>query len=262
MSRTRAIAIVVAALVVASGFAGVSAAATPATDVQLSSTPAQQVNASGNGTATVTVSASGQARAQPDTAVLRVSSIAVADNSSVAAERLTENVSQLRDALLAANLSADQVRTVRYDLFRQDRDREQRAADRNRTRFVARQTIEIRLNNTSRAGEIVDIAVGNGASEVDDVTFTLSEATRQQLQRRALTKAVEDARAQAEAIAAAAGLELAGVRSVSTGDRGGPVVARETAAAAQAGDAATTIESGPVTVTASVTVTYNATASE
>jgi uncharacterized protein YggE len=226
---------------------------------------AQQGNATGNatgGTATVSVSATGTAQAQPDQAILRVSSIAVADNSSVAANRLARNVTQLRDALLAANLSEDQVRTVRYDLFRQEpeRDRGPRAGGPNRTQFVARQTLEVRLNDTDRAGEIVDVAVANGATEVEDVTFTLSEATRRQLQQRALREAAADARGQAEAIAAAADLELAGVRSISTGG-GGPVFEQERAAVtADAASAETTIESGPVTVTAQVTVTYNATA--
>ncbi len=266
MPRIRTLTVLLVALVAIVGVAapasaGATRTASPATD---SAAFAQEGNATDGpnatgGPATITVSASGSAQAQPDQAILRVSSIAVAENSSTAADRLARNVTQLRDALLAANLSADQVRTVRYDLFQQEPDRGPERTGPNRTQFVARQTLEIRLNDTDRTGEIVDVAVGNGASEIEDVAFTLSEATRQQLQQRALGKAVGDARGQAEAIAAASGLELGDVRSISTADRG-PVFARETAAVSADAGGETTIDSGPVTVTATVSVTYNATA--
>lgn len=264
MLRNRRLTVLLVALVTVVSVAGPASAgaagASSATDAaQLQQDGNVTTNATAGGPATISVSASGSAQAQPDQAVLRVSSIAVADNSSTAADRLARNVSQLRDALLAANLTEDQVRTVRYDLFRQEPEREPAATGQNRTQFVARQTLEIRLNDTDRAGEVIDVAVGNGATEVEDVLFTLSEATRQQLQQRALEKAVADARGQAEAIAAASDLELGGVRSVST-DGGGPVFARETAAVSADAGGETTIDSGPVTVTAQVTVTYNATA--
>lgn len=269
MPRNRTLAVLLVVVLTVVGVAGpASAGATAAPAHATDSTALAQEgnatddgpNATDDGSATITVSASGTAQAQPDQAVLRVSSIAVAANSSAAADRLARNVTQLREALLAVNLSEDQVRTVRYDLFRQEPEREPRTAGANRTEFVARQTLEIRLNDTDRAGEIVDVAVGNGASQVEDVTFTLSEATRRDLQQRALREAVGDARGQAEAIAAAADLELAAVRSIAT-DGGGPVFARETAAvAADAGGVQTTVDSGPVTVTATVTASYNATA--
>jgi uncharacterized protein YggE len=106
------------------------------------------------------------------------------------------------------------------------------------------------------AGTVVDTAVGNGADEVQGVTFTLSDETRADLRQEALEHAMSAARADADTVASSADLSITGVQSASTGGGVGPVYEmRETAA-----DAGTTFDAGSVTVTATVDVTYVAAA--
>ena len=70
---------------------------------------------------------------------------------------------------------------------------------------------------------------------------------------------MSDARSQADTLASNGDLTITGVQSVSTGHVNvRPYRAELTADAA--GGAGTDIDSGPVTVTASVSVSYNATA--
>lgn len=119
--------------------------------------------------------------------------------------------------------------------------------------YVARQSFRIAVNDTDAAGRVIDLAVGNGATEVDGVEFTLSDERRREVRGTAIDRAVSDARSQAEAVASSTGLSVGDVRSVSVGG-GGFVGVR--------GDAAgggTVIEPGPVTVSVSVGITYNAT---
>lgn len=220
----------------------------------------QSANASG--TATVTVDATGEATAEPDLAVVSLESAATATEPGTAADRLARNVSTLRAALVEANVSEDAIRTTDYNLFEAsepETPRPRGGANRSdATRYRAQQGIAVELSNVSRAGEVVDVAVANGATGVRGVEFTLSSEAESTLRERALENAMADARSQAETLAATEDVRITGLRAVSTtGDDVRPFVARETAVA---GDAGTRIDGGPVSVSATVRVTYNATA--
>lgn len=248
--RSTVVAVVLAVLTVATGFAAVGAAApvTPASSNVQDAVPFQVTDES-NAT-TITTSAVGQVEAEPDQAVVLVSSTAVADDPANATARLAENVSSMRAALSAANLSADQVVTTDFNVFQQTVGEPPNQT----TRFVAQQGFEITLDDVNRSGEVVDVALENGATEVRGVSFTLSEASQEELRNQALGEAMTSARSQAETVAAAENLTITGVRSVQTGDGGvQPVEARALAEAAPTG---TQIDGGPVTVTATVRVTY------
>ena len=224
--------------------------------------PARTAGQTGTATATpdeattVTVSATGDVLAEPDRAVLTFESTGTATTPQAATERLARNTSRLRTALLNANLSADQIRTTGYGLD-EISDRDGTPTRNDATRYRARQTTVVEVSNTSRVGELIDVAVGNGATAVLGVEFRLSEERRSELRNRALREATESARTQAETLAATEGLRLTGVRSISTGSADvQPFVSRETALASDAG---TRIDPGPVTVEATVEVTYAAT---
>lgn len=216
---------------------------------------AQAGNAAGP-TTTISVSASGDAEAEPDVAVLNLEARATGDDPQTATERLATNVSQLRTSLLEAGLSEDQVRTTGFNVFEASNRGEPRPAS-EETRYVAQQRIAVDVENTSRVGSLLDIAVANGATGVQNVEFGLSEDTEAALRNQALEAAMGSARTQAETLAASENLEITGVRSISSGADGPrPLSSQGVAAARESG---TQIDAGPVTVRASVRVTYNAT---
>lgn len=201
----------------------------------------------------VQVSATGQATAEPDQAVLRLSVVATGEDAETARTRLAENVSAMRDALREAGVADDQVATVRYDLGENHRGPREEDAP----AYRAIQSFEVTLNETDRVGEVVDVAVANGASRVDRVRFTLSSERQRELEQEALADAMNASRRKASTLADSGGLQLAGVHRIETSpQRRGYVL--ETAAASDAGGG-TSIDSGPVTVTVQVQVTYNAT---
>src|SRR5262245_43748815 len=69
--------------------------------------------------------------------------------------------------------------------------------------FVARNTLEIRIDDLARAGEIADAVVQGGATALNGIRFDLKDRTA--VERDALRAAVVDARARADAAAAGAG---------------------------------------------------------
>ncbi len=251
-------ALALAALVVAAGCAGAvgetSDATTAGTDAAPASEGAGADTASASGKS-ITVAAAGSVTADPDRAVVRVAARATADSASVARERVAENVSALRAALADAGVPDDRVTTENYNI-RQTRQSRESA----RTEYRATHTLAVEVANVSRVGEVIRTAVESGASEVQYVEYTLSEEKRDELRDRALTRAMSNARDDADVLASNANLSLVGVDSVSTGGADvRPYRAELTAAAADGGSGATSIDSGPVTVSANVEVTYEAT---
>ncbi len=102
-----------------------------------------------------------------------------------------------------AGLPADAIRTSGYDLqpeFDYDNGKQTLRG------YVARNTVEVRVDDIGRVGEILDLAVGSGATNVSGVRFDLKD--RAAAEREALRKAVADARTRAEAAASGANLRV------------------------------------------------------
>ena len=229
-------------------------ATTPDAD-PAATTPPEPVRDASAGRA-IRVGATGRVETQPDQAVIRVAVRVTGGSAAEVRERLADNASRMRAALDGIGVDGGQITTAYYDIgrnYRADRDKDAPA-------FQGRHAFEITLTDLDRTGEVIVAAVENGATDVDNVRFTLSEEKRRELHREALSDAMESARAQADVIAESAGLSVAGVGSVQTADVGHSPVRFE-ARALMAGDAGggTSIEGGTITVTAQVEVSYNAT---
>jgi len=257
MRRTIAV-LALTVLVVTAGcsaLAGSSGSGANANDAQ------DQNDASGAGAAdrTVEVAASGQIQAVPDRAIVRVAVPARADSVEAVRRQLAANASRMREALEESGLDAEQITSARFDIGRNYRHED----DPREPAFQGQHAFVITLNDTDRAGEVVVTAVENGATEIDEVRFTLAPGTRQQLRSEAIAAAVANAGDQAAVAANGTGLALAGVHTVRTADvSADPIRHREVAFAGVGGDGGgvpTSFRSGRVTVSAQVLVVYNAT---
>jgi uncharacterized protein len=119
--------------------------------------------------------------------------------------------------------------------------------------FVARNTLEIRIDDLARAGEIADAVVQGGATSLNGIRFDLKD--RAAVERDALRAAVVDARARADAAAAGAGgtvdriLKIEDSRTEAPPPR--PVMMRAEAAPS------TAIEPGLIEIRAQVALTVS-----
>jgi uncharacterized protein YggE len=203
---------------------------------------------------TIAVSAQGSAATTPDQAAVRVAVTADGDDPSTVRDELADGSERLRTALAEANVPEDAITTTDFDI-RERRDRE-RSED-EQPAYRGRHAFEVSLDETDRAGTVVDASAGAGAT-VERVAFTLSEETRDDLRDSALEDAMGDASRQAETLADASDLTVTGASSIDAAHGGYAPVRYDAATAESAGG--TTIDTGDVTVTATVRVTYNATA--
>ena len=149
---------------------------------------------------TVVVAGEGVVHAVPDRAWITIGAESRASSAREAQRRNTELMTPVLDKLRAAGLPADAIRTVGYDVqYEWDFVNNKRVG----RGYVARNTVEARVDAIDRVGEFLEIAAGSGATSLGGVRFDLKN--RAQLQKEALKLAVEDARGKAEAVAAAAG---------------------------------------------------------
>ena len=195
---------------------------------------------------TIETSGSGTVEEEPDMATMRVSVEETGDEAEEVRTQLAERAETVRDALIDAGIDEDYVITSRYDLGERRRS----------PGYEGSHRYEVTIQDVDEVGRIVDVAVDAGADDVGRIQFTLSEATREDLRSLALERAVEDARNDAESIAAAKNVEIIGVASVSTDDGQVSPLRVQYDMADETDDAGTEIDEGPVTVSASVTVVY------
>lgn len=203
----------------------------------------------------IEVSASGQASARPDLGILRVGVEATADDPTKARTQVADNVSAVRSALAEMGIDAEQVRTVDYNLWEDD-DRRHAKDEPRATTYRARHVLLIEVRDIDRLGAVIDAAVDAGVTNIHDVRYTLAADTRRELRRDALSDAMENARGQAETLADESGLQVTGVSRVSTTEVSFPGIQHDRAVGGAGGG--TTIETGPVSVSANVAVVYNA----
>jgi uncharacterized protein len=119
------------------------------------------------------------------------------------------------------------------------------------TGYSVDDVVRATTSELAQVGKILDAAVGAGANDVRDLSFSLKDP--QPARAQALRDAVSHARGEADVIAASLGVKLGRVRSVeSSGEM--PIVRPMMKAAMVR--AATPVEPGTIDVNASVTVTF------
>jgi len=139
----------------------------------------------------------------PDRAWVQITAESRARSPREAQKLNADAMSAVLQKLKGAGLSADALQTRGYDL--------QPEYDYNNGRqtlrgYLARNTVEVRVDELPRVGEIVDMAVTAGATSVGGIRFDLKE--KDAAEREALRLAVEDARRRADAAAGGAGMKV------------------------------------------------------
>jgi hypothetical protein len=211
---------------------------------------AQAVPAPSTTEPAVVVVGEGVVHAVPDRAWITVGAESRASSAREAQRRNTELMTPILEKLRAAGLPAEAIRTIGYDVqYEWDFVNNKRVG----RGYVARNTVEVRVDSVDRVGEFLEIAAGSGATSLGGVRFDLKN--RAQLQREALKLAVEDARAKADAVAAASGRTVARIVQIAELGAGDDVPRPMFRTMAAAADAAPPVSVGQLEVTASVRVT-------
>ena len=200
----------------------------------------------------IVTSGEGLLQAAPDRAWITIAAETRGPSAREAQRRNTEAMRPVQDALRKAGIPGDAVRTVGYDLQQEWDFVNNKRVSRG---YVARNSIEVRVDDVTRLGELLELSVGQGATTVSGLRFDLKD--RAKLERDALRQAVADARAKADAAAAGAGRAIDRVIKVEEG--GGPpsppMPMFRTAQANQVAASDVPIATGQIEIRAVATVT-------
>lgn len=203
---------------------------------------------------TVVMSGEGIVHAVPDRAWITITAESRATNPRDAQRRNVEAMSPVQAKLKSTGIAADAMRTVGYDLQQEWDYVNNKRISRG---YVARNSIEVRVEEVDRVGELLELAVGSGATSVGGIRFDLKDRAR--LERDALRLAVADARSKADAAAAGAGRTIDRILRIEEQGIAGPPMPvrmmREVALADASGGGAPPISAGQMEIKANVTVT-------
>lgn len=203
---------------------------------------------------TVTVSATGEASATADIAVIHVTVEAEAADANTARGQVADDAAAVRQALLDAGIADADIQTTQYAIYPQyERQTDGKPTI---TGYRAIHAYEITVRNPDDAGSTIDTAVQAGADRVNSVRFGLSDDAHDQLREQAIQDAMANARSDAQAVASAGDVSLGPVHSASVAAQPRYFGGVEYAVSADDGGGQTQLDSGPVSVTVQVSVTY------
>ena len=210
---------------------------------QPTTTPAEPV---------VVTSGEGVVLAVPDRAWISISAESRAPSPREAQRLNAEAMKPVQDKLRAAGIPAEAIRTAAYDVqYEWDFVNNKRVGK----GYVARNTIDVRIDAVDRVGEYLEIAASSGATALGGIRFDLKDQAK--FEREALRLAVLDARAKADAAAAGAGRSIDRILKVEEQNDFPPEFARMMRQGVQAAsaNAAPPISAGQMEIRARATVT-------
>jgi hypothetical protein len=198
----------------------------------------------------VVTSAQGEGRITPDRATIAIGVETRASTARAAGADNARKQQAVIDTLKGLGIPAERIRSSEYTLYpEQVYDGEGRNP--RITGYVARNTVRVEVWDIARVGPAIDAALARGANNINSLQFESSKADS--VRREALQEAVRLARADAEAMARAAGRCISDVIELSTSEMMRPMVMEvQMAARGQAADASTPIEPGEQTITVNV----------
>jgi uncharacterized protein YggE len=182
-------------------------------------------------------------RRSPDQAVIYAAVETRARNPRDAQRQNADILTAVQKQISNAGIATDAVRTTGYSVQQEFDYANGRRVPRE---YVARNGVEVRLDAIERTGEILDVLVQAGATNVGGVRFDLKD--RAAAEREALRLAVVDARGRADALAAGAGRAVDRILRIDDTRQQAPVPLRMEMMAAKAADAAATTPIEPATI--------------
>ena len=198
----------------------------------------------------IEVSGTGSVDVEPDRATV---SFAVETRAATAGEAASANGDVMVEALAAVRsgrFSDLQLRTFGYTVQPNYAPGNQ-AGTRSIVAYTATNNIRASTSDVGDVGRLIDVAIAGGANRISGVMIAATEV--EEARERALVLAVEAARREAQTIATALGRELGEPLEVR---RASPQIAGPLMAELSYARAATPIEVGEHTVSASVTIKF------
>jgi uncharacterized protein YggE len=200
----------------------------------------------------IVVSGEGVVKVTPDQAWVRIGAESRSKNSREAQQRNAELMTAVQQKIAALGIPKDAVKTVGIDLQPEFDYQNGRQTLRG---YVARNTIEVRIDDFAKVGDVLDAAVSSGANTVHGLRFDVKN--RDAVEKQALQRAVANGMTKAQTIAGAANRAVDRLIRIEEQFVGGPPqpMMERAVMSRMAADASTPVEAGEIEIRAMVRVT-------
>jgi hypothetical protein len=205
-------------------------------------------------TSLFSTSGTGKATGIPDTALLSIGvtkeALTVTDAQNqinVAANKIIADLKQL--GVEEKNIQTSDYRvSPKYDYTR---------GDQKITGYTATQTLEVKVTPIDIANKAIDAATLDGANLIGGITFTFNDKTKKDLQNKARTEAIKEAKEKAQSLAKAAGMRLGKIVDIQESGNYEPRPMMMDAALKAEGETADTqLQPGENSTTSTITIYY------
>jgi uncharacterized protein YggE len=144
----------------------------------------------------IIVTADGVIKATPDQAWISIGAETRSKNSKDAQQRNAEAMTAVIRKIESFGIPKEAIRTTAIDLQLEFDYANGRQTPRG---YVARNTVEVRVDDLAKVGDVLDAVVASGATTIHGLRFDVKQ--REQLEASALQAAVKSASFKAQAIA-------------------------------------------------------------
>jgi uncharacterized protein len=172
---------------------------------------------------TIFVSGSATAHTKTDKVII---SLGVETTDKTAEKALLSNsnlMNKVMDALKQSGVQQNETSTSAFSI--KPNYNYSKYGDRgNLSGFTVSNSIQIESSSINNVSQWIDTAVQAGANTVNDVYFSVSEEKLQNIKNMLLKEAVANAKTKADIVAAASGLNVDGIKSITVGEIGIPPV--------------------------------------
>ena len=204
---------------------------------------------------TINVSGTGTVDLSPDIAQVNIGVRSQSPDVSQALEENTSNAEAIIQQLMDLGVAQKDIQTRNFNVFPQQNREPGPEGEIEETQiFVVENTVSVTVRDLDSLGEILTAVIQEGANTIHGVTFDVEDRKAAMIEARGL--AIENAKAQAEAIAEAAGVSLGAIYAIGIDESSGTPVSRAMEMPAAAAGGEVPISGGQLTIRVAANITY------
>jgi uncharacterized protein YggE len=202
--------------------------------------------------AQVVVTGDGVVKATPNQAWISIGAESRSKISTEAQQRNADAMTAVLQKIAAFGITKDAIKTTAIDLQMEFDYANGKQTPRG---YVARNTVEVRVDDLAKLGEVLDAVVNSGATMIHGLRFDVKQ--REQVEAEALQSAVKNALAKSQAVATGAGRAIDRVLKIEETSGGGEPIPMMRQYAMAKADASTPVAAGEIEIRAQVRLTVS-----
>ncbi len=160
---------------------------------------------------TLNVSGVGVVYLTPDIAYINIGVNTQGPNASEAVETNKAQTNAVIKAIQDFGVEVKDIRTTNFSIWPSPQYDE--LGQIKSTNYVVDNTVNVTIRDLDKLGDLLDAAISAGANSIYSIQFDVEDKTQAAAEAR--DQAVKDAKAEAEALANAAGLKLGDIQTIS-----------------------------------------------